>query len=139
MEKIKVLVVKSDRDPYVIEINNTLETMEKVVGGDIQVINLEDNIGLCCNEYGKINNLEMNRIIKDDVICGNFFISSKKGEEFATLGEKEIKRYKKYFKLRDHTIPIALLKNQYGESSNLLNYDLTGVEKLLKLGDLQIE
>lgn len=135
MEKIKVLIVDPTIDPYIEEIENTLEKKQKIVGGLIEFVELENNIDLICNEEGKIHNLQMNRIIKNDVICGTFIITGQENGESISLTDEQIRKYKSYFKLRNHTIPIALLKNHYKESSKLLDYDLTGVEKLLQLGD----
>lgn len=123
-------------DPYIKEIYNTLEEQQKLVGGLVECVELEKNVGLLCNKEGKKLNLEMNRIITNNVICGNFFIAGKINGESVSLTLKQIKQYKSLFKLRDHTIAISLLKNQYQESSNLLKYDLTGIEKLLQLGNL---
>lgn len=136
MNKIKVLIVETIRDPYVEEIINTLEEKQKIVGGLIQKAELENNVDLIFNEESKILNLEMNRIIKNDVVCGTFIIAGQKNGEYISLTEKQINKYKKYFKLRDHTIPISLLRNKYKESSNLLDYDLIGIEKLLNLKDI---
>lgn len=136
MNKIKVLIVETIRDPYVEEIINTLEEKQKIVGGLIQKTELENDVDLIYNEESKILNLEMNRIIKNDVVCGTFMIAGQKNGEYISLTEEQINKYKKYFKLKDHTIPISLLRNKYKESSNLLDYDLTGVEKLLNLKDI---
>lgn len=75
----------------------------------------------------------MNRIIKNDIICGTFIIAGQKNGESISLKDEQIKKYKSYFKLRNHTIPITLLKNKYKQSSELLDYDLSGIEKLLKM------
>lgn len=136
VEKIKILIVEPTLDPYVKEIENTLEKKQKIVGGLIEFVELEDDIDLICNEKGKIYNLPMNRIIKNDIICGTFIIAGQKNGETVSLTDSQIRKYKSYFKLRKHTIPIALLKNKYKESSNLLAYDLSGIEKLLELNNL---
>ena len=136
LEKIKVLIVEPTLDPCVKEIENTLEKKQKIVGGLIEFVELEDDIDLICNEKGKIYNLPMNRIIKNDIICGTFIIAGQKNGESISLTDKQIRKYKSYFKLREHTIPIALLKNKYKQSSELLDYDLSGIEKLLELNNL---
>lgn len=133
VEKIKILIVEPTLDPYVKEIENTLEKKQKIVGGLIEFVELEDDIDLICNEKGKIYNLPMNRIIKNDIICGTFIIAGQKNGESISLKDEQIKKYKSYFKLRNHTIPITLLKNKYKQSSELLDYDLSGIEKLLKM------
>lgn len=136
MDKIKVLIVENTLNPYIKEITNTLEEKQKIVGGLIQITELENNVDLIYNEESKILNLEMNRIIKNDVVCGTFIITGQTNGESISLTENQIRKYKVYFKVRNHTIPISLLRNKYKESSNLLEYDLTGVEKLLNLKDL---
>ena len=133
VEKIKILIVEPTLDPYVKEVENTLEKKQKIVGGLIEFVELEDDIDLICNEKGKIYNLPMNRIIKNDIICGTFIIAGQKNGESISLKDEQIKKYKSYFKLRNHTIPITLLKNKYKQSSELLDYDLGGIEKLLKM------
>ena len=80
MNKIKILVVEPIMDPYVTEIYNTLEEKQKIVDGLIQFIELEEDIDLICNEQGKEFNLEINKIIKNDVICGNFIYVDNKME-----------------------------------------------------------
>ena len=126
VEKIKILIVEPTLDPYVKEVENTLEKKQKIVGGLIEFVELEDDIDLICNEKGKIYNLPMNRIIKNDIICGTFIIAGQKNGESISLKDEQIKKYKSYFKLRNHTIPITLLKNKYKQSSELLDYDLSG-------------
>ena len=133
VEKIKILIVEPTLDPYVKEVENTLEKKQKIVGGLIEFVELEDDIDLICNEKGKIYNLPMNRIIKNDIICGTFIIAGQKNGESISLKDEQIKKYKSYFKLRNHTIQITLLKNKYKQSSELLDYDLSGIEKLLKM------
>lgn len=132
-KKIKVLIVEPMKEPYVKEIDNTLESKQKIVDGLIEFVELEDNVDLICNDEGKMNNLEMNRIITNDIICGTFIICGQKDGYSISLLDEKIEKYKKYFSLKFHRIPIELLKRQYRDSSNLLNYDLRGVEKLLKL------
>ncbi|MBO5004984.1 MAG: DUF3846 domain-containing protein [Clostridia bacterium] len=132
-KKIKVLIVEPRKEPYVKEIDNTLEEKQKIVGGLIEFVELEETVDLICNDEGKMNNLEMNRIITNDIICGTFIICGQKDGYSISLTDEKIEKYKKYFSLKVHSVPIELLKRQYRDSSNLLNYDLRGIEKLLKL------
>ena len=66
-KKIRVLIVEPRKEPYVKEIEDTLEEKQKIVGGLIDFIELEDDVDLIFNEESKINNLEMNRIITNDI------------------------------------------------------------------------
>ena len=50
---IRILLKKAGKDPEVIEIRNTLEEKQRLVGGLIEVIPYDDLL-LICNEEGKL-------------------------------------------------------------------------------------
>lgn len=55
-EKITVLLVEPGKYPKPIEIEDTLEAMQEVVGGDIEeYMPFEDEVAIICNEEGKMN------------------------------------------------------------------------------------
>ena len=80
-EKIRVLVVEPMKEPKVEYIENTLDDMQRVVGGLIEEIDLDNNTVLVCNEEGKLMNLQANRRVGRDVIAGTFFIAGDDGSE----------------------------------------------------------
>lgn len=56
--KISVLLVEPNKYPKMIEIDDTLEAMQAVVGGDIEeYMPFEDEVAIICNEEGKVNGL----------------------------------------------------------------------------------
>lgn len=62
--RISVLLVEPDRYPRTIEIDDTLEAMQAVVGGDIEeYMPFEDEVAIVCNEEGKLIGLPPNRAI----------------------------------------------------------------------------
>lgn len=62
--KISVLLVEPNKYPKMIEIDDTLEAMQAVVGGDIEeYMPFEDEIAIICNEEGKLIGLPPNRAI----------------------------------------------------------------------------
>lgn len=62
MEKtIKVIMVEPMKEPCPAEVENTLEGLQKAVGGYIETVYLEDYIVLVCNEEGKLLGLPGNR------------------------------------------------------------------------------
>ncbi len=63
--KIKVLLVKPNKYPKIIKIENTLEAMQKIVGGRINPFELDDNAVIICNGEGKTNGLPLNRAVYD--------------------------------------------------------------------------
>ena len=92
-EKIRVLVVEPMKEPKVEYIENTLDDMQRVVGGLIEEIDLNDNTVLVCNEEGKLMNLQANRRVGRDVIAGTFFIS----EDLVSLTDEQVNEYKERF------------------------------------------
>lgn len=65
-EKIKALLVKVNKYPKVIEIENTLNAMQKIVGGRIEPFDLNDNAIIICNGEGKADGLPLNRAVYEN-------------------------------------------------------------------------
>jgi hypothetical protein len=59
---IKVLVCRIGQAPVVEEIDSGLEAMQKIVGGYIENLRLEDGVDLWCNEEGSFTQ-KVNRVI----------------------------------------------------------------------------
>lgn len=104
---MKILVVEALKEPYVKEIDGSLESMQKIIGGLIEAIYPFDHpeIALICNEEGNLNRLPLNRALFDnngeiiDIIAGTFFLCSapSESENFESLTEEQIEKYKKRF------------------------------------------
>ena len=79
-EKIKVPALLPMELPKEIELDNTLEAMQKFVGGLIECITLSDTdsaVTLVCNDEGKLLGLSLNRPLWDgaDVLAGPGFLA----------------------------------------------------------------
>ena len=75
---MKVLVVRPMEMPEVQEIDHTLSAMQELVGGTIQAVRaLTDDHG-----------------VPYDIVCGTFFIAGLKEDDFASLTEQQIEKYK---------------------------------------------
>lgn len=62
--KISVLLVEPNKYPKMIEIDDTLEAMQAMVGGDIEeYMPFEDDVAIVCHEEGKLIGLPPNRAI----------------------------------------------------------------------------
>ena len=106
--KISVLLVEPNKYPKMIEIDDTLEAMQAVVGGDIEeYMPFEDEVAIICNEEGKVNGLTPNRAVYEensremlDIICGKFFIAYAPfdAERFQSLPPDLAEKYRKKFK-----------------------------------------
>ena len=104
---MKVVMVEPNEEAKIIEIEKTLDKMQELVGGYIEMgMNFEDDAVIIGNEEGKINGMPMNRVIKDkdgnirDVVCGPFFIcyAPFESEEFLSLSDEMAEKYKEMFK-----------------------------------------
>ena len=97
-EKIKCLLVKPYELPKEIEIDNTLEAKQKLVGGyrEQAFLPKDDSVVLICNEEGKINGMKPNRDIGHDIIFGPFLIVGNDYENggYKSLTSEQILNYK---------------------------------------------
>ena len=105
--KLSVLLVEPGKCPKVIGIEDTLEAMQNIVGGDIEVYEpFDDEIAIVCNEEGKVKGLPLNRAIYSDrgelvdIIAGTFFVcyAPVDSEGFLNLPKELAKKYEEYFK-----------------------------------------
>lgn len=74
---MRVIIALPGKPAETREIDNTLESLQKLVGGYIEVLSpvwFED-MALICNEEGKLLGLPPNRIIKSDIIAGPLIIA----------------------------------------------------------------
>jgi hypothetical protein len=66
-DRIKVLLVQPDKYPKMIEIGNDLESMQRVVQGDIEeYMPFDDDVAIICNDEGKFNGMRPNRAVYID-------------------------------------------------------------------------
>ena len=76
---MKVLIVEPRKHPREAEIDGSLESMQKTVGGYLQAIYpFEDEIALVCDDESKLkSDTEWNRMLPEtgDIIKGTFFIA----------------------------------------------------------------
>lgn len=76
---MKVIYCKVGQAPKILEIDGTLESMQSLVGGDIETYPYEyEPMVFVMNEEGKLRGLQPHRIIASgrDIICGDFFVAA---------------------------------------------------------------
>ena len=103
---INVLLCKAGERAELVEIKDSLESFQKMVGGLIEeYMPFEDDVALVCNDEGKMLGLPLNRAIEGedgkimDVICGDFFIcyAPIESERFLSLPTELAEKYKEKF------------------------------------------
>ena len=98
---MRVVLVEPGKCARPVEIEEDLHTMQELVGGTIQAVYpFDDPVALVCNDEGKLLGLPWNRALTDDhgvpydIVCGTFFIAGLKEDDFASLTEQQIEKYK---------------------------------------------
>lgn len=109
-KKLKVIFKEVGKDPVVMEIDDTLEAKQKLVGGLIEIVPYKDDLLLVCNEEGKITNSKPNLQFDYDYIAGNCFIvgDDYENSSFKSIEESQVEDIKK--DLEDRTIVIEELE-----------------------------
>lgn len=105
--KIDVIYVEPMKEAKVIEINEDLDSMQKLVGGRIEeYMPFDDEVAIICNEEGKMSGEQLNRGICDDdgqlldIIAGPFFIAYApiESEVFLPLPKELKEKYESKFR-----------------------------------------
>ena len=101
---MKVLKVEPYQLPEVKEIDSGLSSLQHEVEGWIEATYpFEDPVAIICNEEGKLNGMEYNRAIRDEngevreIIAGPFLIVGLGEEDFTSLSEDMVQKYKRMF------------------------------------------
>lgn len=101
---MKVLKVEPYQPPEVKEIDSGLASLQHEVEGWIEATYpFEDPVAIICNEEGKLNGMEYNRAIRDEtgevreIIAGSFLIVGLGEEDFTSLSEDMVQKYKRLF------------------------------------------
>ena len=66
--------------------------MQAAVGGTIQALYpFEEPVALICNEEGKLNGMEPNRRLGNDIVCGPFFlVGDSESGNFVSLTDDQL-------------------------------------------------
>lgn len=100
-----VIACLPGKTAQVIEIDGSLEGMQKFVGGFIEpVYPFSDPVAIVCNEEGKINRMELNRALYTedgtmfDIVAGPMFICGLGEEDFTSIQGEMLEKYMEKFK-----------------------------------------
>ena len=96
---IRVLKIEPHKEPQVIHIKNSLESLQKEVNGYLEIVVLSPTAMMVFNEEGKIIGLEGNRRFNNDVIVGNIIIAGiDDNRDTCSLSDADRKTYMERFK-----------------------------------------
>ncbi|MBE7041063.1 MAG: DUF3846 domain-containing protein [Ruminococcaceae bacterium] len=106
---IRVLMVEPKKLPEACELENNLDALQKAISigadyqGLIEIINLNEDTCILCNEEGKLIGLEPNRRLGKDILCGVFYVIGQDKEgNLTSLNKDAMRFYSEYFKNIEH-------------------------------------
>lgn len=87
MSKIRAIIKRPDEEyGHVANISATLENLQRTVGGYIEVVQVDEDVVIICNEEGKLLGLEPNMFFRGDTLVGTIIAAGFDGEGFADVG-----------------------------------------------------
>ena len=119
---MKVLVVEPQKPCRVQEIES-LPDMQQLVGGNIEAVYpFQEPVALVCNADGKLLGLPMNHPLLDkdylpyDIIRGTFFVAGLGQQDFVSLTDEQIQRYKSLY----DNVQILPVRTAAGEQGRIV-------------------
>ncbi len=94
MNTIEVLIKEPGKGFRLTEIENSLEALQKAVGGYIETVTVAEDLVIICDEEGRIKH-DFNLFIFGIEFYGTIIFAGVDGEEFADIPEA-MKDYQKF-------------------------------------------
>ena len=103
---MQVVIVEPEKKPRVQNIEDSLASMQEIVGGTIQAVYpFNEPVAMICNDEGKLLNLPLNRALRDgdgsvyDIVAGTFFLcgAPADSDRFGSLTEEQVQHFLKRF------------------------------------------
>jgi hypothetical protein len=101
MGKIRALLVEVGEKPREVTIENSLGELQRIVQGRIEFYSLRGSLAsIICNEEGKIIGMPGNRLVRNEIICGDFLVVGDNGYgETVSLTKNQTVKYSEKFKI----------------------------------------
>ena len=99
---MQVVIVEPEKKPRVQNIEDSLASMQEIVGGTIQAVYpFNEPVAMICNDEGKLLNLPLNRALRDgdgsiyDIVAGTFFLcgAPANSDRFDSLTEEQVQHF----------------------------------------------
>lgn len=94
---MKIIIKKPGQQPYITEVEDNLNTYKSIVEGYIEIVPIEKDILMVCNEEGKLIGLDFNFVLGNDPIVGTVFFIGRNNEDFRSLTDEEINKVLSWF------------------------------------------
>ncbi|MBQ6846811.1 MAG: DUF3846 domain-containing protein [Oscillospiraceae bacterium] len=86
--KINIYIKEPGKELRRIEIENTLESLQELVGGYIEAVTVASDMAIICNEEGRLLGLPYNCEILGEAFVGPILFVGVSGEDFADAQAK---------------------------------------------------
>ena len=113
---MQVVIVEPEKKPRVQSIEDSLASMQEIVGGTIQAVYpFDEPVALICNDEGKLLSLPLNRALRDsdgrvyDIVTGTFFIcgATASSDRFDSLTEEQVQHFLKRFSASEQFVRVG--------------------------------
>ena len=109
---MKILIVEPGKHPREAEIDGSLESMQKTVGGYLQAIYpFEDEAVLVCDDESKLkSDTQWNRMLPEtgDIIKGTFFIAGLGAEDLMEKYRQRFRNVELFIPTPNGLMPIVI-------------------------------
>lgn len=86
---MRVIRKRPGEAPEIVEIENTLEALQKEVGGYIETLTLTQDAVIICNEEGRLHGLPYNCTLCGAAFVGTILLAGVDGDEFTDVPSAE--------------------------------------------------
>ncbi len=100
-DKIRIFIKRPDVAVEAIEVPNTLEALQELVGGYIEVINLFPNIVVIVNKEGVLKDMPFNMYLAGHWLRGPVLFVGVKGEDFTHAPFHNAKQVESFIRRRN--------------------------------------
>lgn len=100
---MKVIIKQVNKEPEIRDIENTLEAMQKIVGGYIELVPVRTGCVMLCNEEGRIQKLPYNFNLGNNNIVGDVIFTRQSDTEFTDLNETDVEMILHFFSRTPYT------------------------------------
>lgn len=113
---MQVVIVEPEKKPRVQSIEDSLASMQEIVGGTIQAVYpFDEPVALICNDEGKLLSLPLNRALRDsdgrvyDIVAGTFFLcgATASSDRFDSLTEEQAQHFLKRFSASEQFVRVG--------------------------------
>lgn len=87
---MEVIIKKPGSPAYLEDIPNTLEELQRIVGGYIETVTLATDAVIICNEEGRLRDLPYNCELFGVPFVGTIIIAGVSADEFTDVPAKEL-------------------------------------------------